>query len=440
MGPQGSRGDVGVRTGLDSPRWPSGLAALAAAVFVAALVGVGAGDAQSAGTLDGLTSEVSCNLTDVTLPKALVQLGNQANVGLGCGSAFERRRILLHVKQRPLKEVLEQVAFFMRESDGDPTWIRGTKQGRPFYRLQEDALTRRARRNMIDRRNLAFVSRLKLACEAAAMSDADLEKLRARAPELAHAPPRWSMSILNGLPPDVTHLARQKGSVLIPYPQLPPSVREFVRVAVRRQRLSIGSSRPDVPRIEFDGRKDYGKVQVRIGLTDTPARPSLEVSIATTSRTGIASGSALYPSLPPEERQPEWMKQELKRVKAGERPAENSLGHRALDRLVTIREWTVTRLADGRERRYSLGCPMALDQLARQIELPLIADYDPAPYDYYQKSIRRTLKRDLEKLPAREALEVFRNSWNVRPSLHNEWLHVRSDASRFSAWDGLVLP
>jgi hypothetical protein len=391
-----------------------------------------------------LAKTVSLEASGRTLPAVLQELERQSDVELVCEAGLSHRRLQLLVRNRPLSEVLNQIAAFSGFGQGRCVWRPGG-EGEPRYTLREDKASRDARELLRNRRDRDFMRRFRLAQAAAAMTPEELVKLRRNAPRLAHSPPRSNMRLLVGFP--AAALRRVfNGQVLdVPYDDLSPAQQQIIRDKISRVRFTTSIASDDGPdRLvsTYDGSRDFPSSRLIVRLSGAPDRPGLSVRVRLTDKSGFGTPNILDPWQPPPDEQPEWLREGLRReeqARLSRYVKSPAGGDPALQPRVTIRRAQRVNLPDGRSiMRYS-NLPRCLKQLSEQTGLPIIAHYDPSFEDYYARTGLVPLKSDLSEVTVLEAMQRMSAHWDVGWDKEDGWLHVRSERVAYAEMDRLNL-
>lgn len=409
-------------------------------VLLAAVTVPGAGDQFGGRSApDGRVGQrVSVVAVGPSLTLLLRDLRRQTGVDLNCEPLLARRRLVVVVRDRPLREVMDQIAGITATPPGRCAW----EAAGSGYRLREDLRSKSARQELLRRREGEFWQRLRLARAAAAMSPEELVKVRASFPRLALSPPRGAVEILRGIPEEQLLLVSRGTPLDLAFDQMSRPLQECVREKIGRVRFTVSHAPDDAPEtvtLRYEGSRDYRSARVLVRLSGTPDRPGLLVKIALTAASALETPNMLYPGVPSVDVQPEWLREALEQEEKARRarglqpPLDEDA---ALKKRINLRRMYPTRR--GEDPRNNL-LPDCLAQAAAQTGIPVIAQYDPCYEDYYTRTYPRSLKADLNGVTVREALERIARDFLVTWDRRGEWIRVWSERAIYADMDRMDL-
>jgi hypothetical protein len=362
-------------------------------------------------------------------------LGAQAGVVLVCNPEHARRRLLLQAARRPLPDVQAVLARFIATPPGTCWWERRPVEGRPGYRLVEDLASRDALVREKQRRDQAryrwLKERLLLAQSLAEMSPEELKGMRDRYPNL-----------VAGLSPDMIRLASGYGpkeleqlfrgrSLNTAFSALSPGQQSLVRAGIGNQSYTVSRQLPDgasMPLRSYRGAQQYRGARLSVSPSGSPERPGISVFVWLTPEVAFANSNIIDPRLPRESERPQWLRDLLATQPEKKAPPRRTRPTAAaLQQRVTVRRWVKTPAGQPGVGQPRVCFPAdALQQIAAQTGLPIIADYDPGFRDYYRRDGFINLKEDLVNIPVWEALDIIEDTWGLTWTWKRDWLEVRS--------------
>ena len=253
--------------------------------------------------------------------------------------------------------------------------------------------------------------------------------------------------MIRGLTAEQLRFVFRGGTVDLSFDEMRPEVQDVVLKFVRRRTYTVSTSSKDDKEstvlYRYDGARDFRSSRLVVRLSGSPDRTGLFVSIQTGPQSSLTNPNVLYRPAPPPEEQPHWLRDALEKEDAVRRtrglkaPASEDQDLKAL---VTIR-----RLLPIPAGQRSVGAPRVcslvecLEQLARQIHVPIIAHFDPCFGDYYDRSGLRDLRADLENVTAYEALKRMAANFDVTWDRQEGWIRVWSERTLYAEMDRMDL-